>query len=80
MLSSAVMTDNEKFIVVNFLIFSHISLSLPFMGAFHVSVDKCYVIFKGTELFFLHNRSEFRCFYPGEIGEIFLSHIPGPRE
>ena len=37
-------TSNEKFIVVNFLILSHICLSLPFMGAFHVSIVKCYVI------------------------------------
>ena len=29
--------QNEKFIVIDFLILSHICLFLPFMGAFHVS-------------------------------------------
>ena len=38
---------HEKFIVVDFFfILSHICLSLPFMGAFHVSIVKCYVICK----------------------------------
>ena len=39
-------TSNEKFIVVDFLILSHICLSLPFRGAFHISIVKCYMICK----------------------------------
>ena len=38
-------TSAEKFIV-DFFILSHICLSLPVMGAFHVSIVKCYVICK----------------------------------
>ena len=38
--SRGVVTSNEKFIFIDFLILSHICLSLPFMGTFHVSIVK----------------------------------------